>query len=80
MANRCRCRRVKPDPPVPQTVREPSVRRWPHPIAYTVPEASDPMLHYIRCALSYQNEMLAEIKTLLEQIAENTSPADNAGT
>jgi hypothetical protein len=38
------------------------------------------MLHYIRCALSYQNEMLAEIKTLLEQIAENTSPADNAGT
>ena len=29
------------------------------------------MLHYIRCALSYQNQTLADIKALLEQIAAN---------
>ena len=52
---------------------EPEVRRWPHPVEGTPPaesmqQSGDSMSHYIRCALSYQNQMLADIKTLLEQI------------
>lgn len=68
---------------------EPEVRRWPHPLkdpaAVPPPE---PALHYIRCALSYQNQLLADIKSLLEQqaidraaggspAAEGTNPEDN---
>ena len=30
-------------------------------------------MHYIRCALSYQNQLLADIKSLLEQLAANRS-------
>ncbi|WP_325199715.1 hypothetical protein [Oscillibacter sp.] len=49
---------------------EPEVRRWPHPLedggSSPVPE---PAMHYIRCALSYQNQLLADIKVLLEQLA-----------
>lgn len=48
---------------------EPEVRRWIHPIPQpcgpALPEAT---LHYICCALSYQNELLSEIKTLLERL------------
>ena len=36
----------------------------------------DPMQHYIRCSLSYQNQMLADIKALLERIALNTDAAE----
>ena len=35
--------------------------------------ARGPTLHYIRCALSYQNQLLADIKALLEQLAERES-------
>ena len=49
---------------------EPEVRRWPHPLEETAPSpAPEPALHYIRCALSYQNQLLADIKALLEQLA-----------
>ena len=48
---------------------EPTVRRWPHPVDGTEPSQSeDPALHYIRCALSYQNQLLADIKALLETL------------
>lgn len=48
---------------------EPPVRRWPHPVDGTDPAAKeDPALRYIRCALSYQNQLLAEIKVLLERL------------
>lgn len=58
---------------------EPEVRRWPHPVEGAPPpesnqQSGDGMLHYIRCALSYQNQMLADIKALLEQIAADISP------
>ncbi len=33
--------------------------------------APEPALHYIRCALSYQNQLLADIKSLLERQAED---------
>lgn len=58
---------------------EPSVRRWPHPVADAQPpHVSDPTLYYIRCALSYQNQLLADIKTLLEQLeAEQKSASGN---
>lgn len=49
---------------------EPEVRRWPHPLEEAaVSPAPEPALHYIRCALSYQNQLLADIKVLLEQLA-----------
>lgn len=49
---------------------EPEVRRWPHPLedGGSSP-APEPAMHYIRCALSYQNQLLADIKALLEQLA-----------
>lgn len=54
---------------------EPEMRRWPHPINGTPPaqqaafeQSADALLYYIRCALSYQNQLLADIKTLLEQM------------
>ena len=54
-------------PPLPE---EPAVRRWPHPVGGVEPgQQPDPALHYIRCALSYQNQMLADIKALLERLA-----------
>ena len=50
--------------------KEPEVRRWPHPLEDPAP-APEPALHYIRCALSYQNQLLADIKSLLERQAED---------
>lgn len=70
-------------PPQPGTpsYTEPEVRRWPHPLeemppAPFAPEPA-PALHYIRCALSYQNQLLADIKALLEQMAA-AAPAAGA--
>ena len=34
-------------------------------------------MHYIRCALSYQNQLLADIKALLEQLASAPPAAEN---
>ena len=56
---------------------EPEMRRWPHPVPpdqtpaaapEPAPEPSGATLHYIRCAMSYQNQLLADIKVLLEQL------------
>lgn len=62
------------------TFTEPEVRRWPHPVDGTPPfrqalfgQPTDALLHYIQCALSYQNQLLADIKALLEQLAEETA-------
>lgn len=56
---------------------EPEVRRWPHPLEDTLPAPPEPepVLHYIRCALSYQNQLLADIKTLLEQLTADRAAA-----
>ena len=58
-------------PPAEPTTPEPPVRRWPHPVDGLEPaqQTVDPALHYIRCALSYQNQLLADIKALLQQMA-----------
>lgn len=70
-----RCRPVR-SAPAAQTrcssaAQEPPVRRWPHPVGCQDPPLPpEPALHYIRCALSYQNQLLSEIKTLLQQLAE----------
>lgn len=86
MANqtRCRCRPAQsPQSAVSrsmETPAEPCVQRWPHPIAAGMPaQKTDPTLYYVRCALSYQNQTLAEIKTLLQQLVtaaggEETKP------
>ena len=59
---------------------EPEMRRCPHPVQAPPPrssgepeavqEPSEAVLHYIRCAMAYQNQLLADIKVLLEQLAE----------
>ncbi|MCI8818245.1 MAG: hypothetical protein HFG04_03715 [Oscillibacter sp.] len=54
---------------------EPEVRRWPHPVeGGTRAAPPEPALHYIRCAMSYQNQLLADIKALLEQLAAKETP------
>ena len=73
MSDRSRCRRavqpVSSGPAQTPAPTEPPVRRWPHPVDGAEPPADpDPALHYIRCALSYQNQLLADIKTLLLQL------------
>lgn len=56
-------------PPGTPIYTEPEVRRWPHPLEDPPAPAPEPAMHYIRCALSYQNQLLADIKALLEQLA-----------
>ena len=74
MANQSHCRRkARPAPAPPATAppvpAEPPVRRWPHPVESAEPvQDLEPALHYIRCALSYQNQLLADIKSLLQQM------------
>ena len=61
---------------------EPEVRRWPHPVEDGTPVSAsgpEPALHYIRCALSYQNQLLADIKALLEQLALDAGASPAAG-
>lgn len=82
MANRsCRRRPNASASPAAATAREPvsepSVRRWPHPISQSCSTQADSMLQYILCTLSYQNELLCEIKTLLEQIATDLTDSSN---
>jgi len=77
MANHSCERGQKGNQTGPSCFTEPEVRRWPHPIGGTVPAdihssasgvQTEVSLYYIHCALSYQNQLLAEIKTLLEQL------------
>lgn len=72
-----------PPQPVPGTpaFTEPEVRRWPHPVDGAPPirqalygQPTDALLHYIQCALSYQNQLLADIKSLLEQLTMDGAP------
>lgn len=61
--------RTQPPSGVP-TTPEPPVRRWPHPVDGTEPaQQGDSALYFINCALSYQNQLLADIKALLEKMA-----------
>ena len=53
----------------PASFPEPEMRRWPHPVNCAgAEETEDAALHFVRCALSYQNQLLADIKTLLERL------------
>ena len=80
MAN---CSRGRPVRAVPNQAQrgspaaEPVVHRWPHPVAGSAPaEPVDPTLHYIRCSLSYQNQLLADIKALLQQLVTAEESAE----
>lgn len=65
-------------PPGTPIYTEPEVRRWPHPLEDPPSPAPEPAMHYIRCALSYQNQLLADIKALLEQLASAPPAAENS--
>lgn len=59
---------------------EPEVHRWPHPVDGGSPPAcspvpggqTDPALTYLHCALSHQNQLLMEIRSLLEHLAADS--------
>ena len=79
-----------PASPASSAFTEPEMRRWPHPVdGISLPNErlspsvgqADLSLYYIHCALSYQNQLLAEIKTLLEQLVlgREQSPEENSG-
>ena len=57
------------DTPPEKVFREPQMRRWPHPVEVRE-ERISPSLHYIHCALAYQNQTLADIKALLQQLVQ----------
>ena len=60
-----------PPLPVAETAAEPVMRRWPHPTAAPPqPEATGAELYSIGCALSQQTQLLTEIRTLLERLAQ----------
>ena len=86
MANnsRCRCRPVvvTSASPLAAVSSEPTMRRWPHPVetAGAVNRQCDPSLRYIRCALSYQNQLLTEMKELLEQLVEAQTAGSEENT
>ena len=68
-----------PRPQIPSAPPEPVMRRWPHPVEDTgATPGPDAGLYYVRCALSYQNQLLADIKALLQQIlvAQESSPEE----
>lgn len=83
MANHPNCRRAQPaqrqqSAPRPEAAGqqapspppEPTVRRW----SRGTPEPQnreEPFLRYVHSALAYQNQTLADIKALLEQLALN---------
>ena len=70
MANHSCGRRRSPPPAVPAVYPEPEVRRWPHPThAAPEPENLSAALHYLCCSLSYQNQLLSEIRSLLEGLS-----------
>ena len=83
MQGRGRSRPAEVSPPALSgmaTTPEPPVRRWPHPVDGTeLVQQTDPALHFIHCALSYQNELLADIKTLLERIAAGGEETETDG-
>ena len=66
--------------PAEPTIPEPSIRRWPHPVdGFNAARQADPALHYICSALSYQNQMLADIKALLQQlVVDRDAPGPQA--
>ena len=62
---------ASPAPAAPAARPEPEVRRWPHPTdCAPEPETAGltAALHYLHCSLSYQNQLLSEIRTLLEAL------------
>ena len=80
----------QPTSPASSAFTEPEMRRWPHPVnGISLPDGrpspsvgqADLSLYYIHCALSYQNQLLSEIKTLLEQLilGRKPSPEENSG-
>lgn len=62
-----------PSVPQDQSFREVEMRRWPHPVR-PLREEEDlaGALHYIHCTLAYQNQLLADMKALLQTIARET--------
>lgn len=69
MANRSNRRRTESTAVPVTAICEPEVHRWSHPIPQpSAPVSTETTLQYIHCALSYQNELLSEIKTLLEMM------------
>lgn len=60
-----------PGPEGDRRFREVEMRCWPHPIEPAREEVPiSPSLHYIHCALAYQNQTLADIKAMLQKLTQ----------
>ncbi len=71
-------RSTPPPPPASCPPEEPTMNRYPHPVVsqrpLPVPEVAD--IHFLRCTLAYQNQLLADIKTLLQTLVQQTQDTD----
>lgn len=57
---------------------EPEVRRWPHPIPRAADlTGEDTAAHFILCALRYQNELLGELRSLVQGISDRLDRAED---
>lgn len=61
----------------PQSRRSAASWRESSPVSGWTQE-TEPALYYIHCALSYQNQLLADIKALLEQLSQDSTPTQDA--
>ncbi len=60
-------------PPAPSCpAGEPPMNRYPHPIQPQpcLPTVETADLHFLRCTLAYQNQLLADIKALLQVLVK----------
>lgn len=69
-------RTVPVQPAARPKFKEPVMRRWPH-SSESAPggtETEAAISHYLHCSLSYQNQLLADIKALLERLDPGEKP------
>lgn len=73
-------RDTPPPPPEPTACPpgEPVMNRYPHPVVtqrpLPTPDVAD--LHFLRCTLAYQNQLLADMKTLLQTLVQQGDDTD----
>ncbi len=67
---------TQPPPPTSQEVNpacppgEPPMNRYPHPVVTQYPPSQTADFHVLHCTLAYQNQLLADIKALLQALVQ----------
>ena len=70
---------ASPKPTPTHNMGDPPIHRWPHPIQTNAPHRpnEDAAAHHLHCALAYQNQMLADIKSLLQQLVQQNNTCNS---